>query len=795
MCCGWLGDLLEGGRFAPVLYQIENRVFDRSLRCEIAALGSLPEDLERSSDGPPRQVAVEDARVDVRRLAHGRCVSEVIRHLFHRPRHCLLPGRLGPGGGRNSKGDGGKHSRGPSAEVFGGEVSAGYLSHVVVDVGRADVDPAAVEPEGEKLRPSGAPALQSLGDLEHEGINGHPQPVLATLADVVEDNFLSTYGDVILLNRRESICLILLCIVLGADSKEPPVEQPYGAAEHPFPRETLELQVSLGFVAHERQRTRKVQHVFELLLILTSSPNLVINVLASPSGVGSHSLQMASIVPANPDVTPGWRNAKRPYAREGLGIFDTPAVDAKVGEAPSVASARQAGAGTVHSSKTRHEGSLSHLAHLKPRVFPTSTGGVILRGVRVSVIGAGFSGLAAAEALCSEGIEVEVFEARDRIGGRVFSQELPNGVVVERGAEFVLDDYDVLRMLARRLEVTLASTGMAYGNREPHGAPPTDREELIRASASVAELARTYGRDPNVSVRQLLEAAPISPGARAALEARLSISAAHDAEFLAAHLAAHTSSTFSQTESARISGGNSRLADALAGALPNSVHTGHVVRRVRWGDASITVSGDGFEMSSDAALVTVPSTVLPFIDFDPALPDAKRRANQEVEYGHAAKLFVPLRDVAEPSAVMSVPDRFWCWTARGAGGSLQPVVSCFAGSALALTNLDVANGAGTWVDKLKLLRPDLLLDTSGAIVSTWDDDPWVRGAYSAELAGRPRDQQALVEPAGGLFFAGEHTAGPWFGTMEGALRSGRRAAEQLTRHRNQEHSPGAKARG
>ena len=60
--------------------------------------------------------------------------------------------------------------------------------------------------------------------------------------------------------------------------------------------------------------------------------------------------------------------------------------------------------------------------------------------MRVIVVGAGFAGLAAADALASAGVDVLVFEARDRVGGRVWSRELPTGGVVEMGAEFILPD-------------------------------------------------------------------------------------------------------------------------------------------------------------------------------------------------------------------------------------------------------------------------------------------------------------------------------------------------------------------
>ncbi|MBA2274378.1 MAG: FAD-dependent oxidoreductase [Actinobacteria bacterium] len=351
--------------------------------------------------------------------------------------------------------------------------------------------------------------------------------------------------------------------------------------------------------------------------------------------------------------------------------------------------------------------------------------------MKVNIVGAGFAGLAAAEALSSVGIAVEVFEARSRIGGRVWSQSLPTGVVIERGAEFILDDYDTTRELARRLGTPLAPTGMAYGDREPRGGPAVERAELLKVSDLVTELAHAHAADPGMALGDLLDATPMSPGARAALEARLSISAAHEAVELAGHLAAHTSSTFSESQSARIGGGNSRLAEALAQRLPSPVRTRHSVGRVEWAGRSATVKGQGFEAPADATIISVPATVLEDIVFEPALPPSKLLANRSVDYGHAAKLSVPLEREAEPSAVMSVPDRFWCWTARGEGGAVQPVVSSFAGSATALQALGVRDGTGSWLGRLAELRPDLALSSEEAVGTLWDNDPWSRAAYPA----------------------------------------------------------------
>jgi monoamine oxidase len=79
---------------------------------------------------------------------------------------------------------------------------------------------------------------------------------------------------------------------------------------------------------------------------------------------------------------------------------------------------------------------------------------------RVVVVGAGLSGLAAAEALLAAGREVVVLEARDRVGGRVWSRRLANGAVVEMGAEFVLPGNTVVEETAARLGLGLWEKGM-----------------------------------------------------------------------------------------------------------------------------------------------------------------------------------------------------------------------------------------------------------------------------------------------------------------------------------------------
>jgi monoamine oxidase len=399
---------------------------------------------------------------------------------------------------------------------------------------------------------------------------------------------------------------------------------------------------------------------------------------------------------------------------------------------------------------------------------------------RVCVIGAGFAGLAAAVALAEGGLEPLVLEARERVGGRVHSRRLANGAVVELGAEFVEADHETLVAAAARLGLAMAPAGMAYGDRDPRGGLGTDRATVLAEVARLRDLLSTPNLlAPGRSVADVLDGLPLDPAAREAIAARLQVSTGQPVGELAATVLGHAGSSFSTRESLRVAGGNQRIALRLAERLPGAVHLGVPVRAVSWSGPGVRVAVEGAELDAEACLVAVPASVIGRIRFDPPLPDWKAGALGRVAYGHAAKLFVPLRQVPPAGAVLSVPDHYWTWTARGADGAVQPVVSAFAGSAPALAALEVTAGPATWRRRLAALRPDLDLDR-GAVLSTWDDDPWIEAAYSTRTpAFRPGDPDLLARPVGPLHFAGEHTAGPWSGLMEGALRSGHRAAADL----------------
>lgn len=392
----------------------------------------------------------------------------------------------------------------------------------------------------------------------------------------------------------------------------------------------------------------------------------------------------------------------------------------------------------------------------------------------VVVVGAGFAGLSAAVALSDAGCEVTVLEARDRVGGRVWSHRLPDGSTVERGAEFVLPGYDVMAEELERFGLRLAGTGMSYDLREPRGAGEVTTAQVAAAGRALAALPRPAGG----SVEDLLTQLAAPPAVVEALRARIEISAAWSTYGLAPHVADHVA-TAGQRPGERVAGGNQSLAQAMAAMLGDRVRLATPVTAIEWDPAGVRLSAGDVVTRAEVAVIAVPLPVLRDLTVTPGLPAPWREALGRAAFGRAAKLHVPLARTPSAGAVMSVPDRFWCWTATGADGAVDPVVHCFAGSPGALATLEVDRGPQRWLRALTTLRPDLDLLVDGAVLTTWDDDPWTRGAYLADgTAALPADPAALARPCGPLVLAGEHTAGEWSGLMEGALRSGRRAAAQ-----------------
>ncbi|HVO55886.1 MAG TPA: NAD(P)/FAD-dependent oxidoreductase [Solirubrobacterales bacterium] len=396
---------------------------------------------------------------------------------------------------------------------------------------------------------------------------------------------------------------------------------------------------------------------------------------------------------------------------------------------------------------------------------------------RVVVVGAGFAGLAAADALRAGGAEVTVLEARERVGGRVWSVPFGEGATVERGGEFILPGYEAMESLAARFGIPLVLKGTPYGRRIPVGEEAVAQAELEGVFARIGAAPPAAGG----SVAEAVDALGLEPRLATLIKNRVATSNGHPSEDLEASVLEEGASTFGDFDNFTLEGGNQRLATALAAELGDAVHLGAPARRVRWGEGEVTVATDSGEVEAEAAVIAIPTAPLSEVEFEPPLRGATAEALRAVVYGQNSKLFVPLRSPAPPSAIVSVAGHFWSYTQLGADGAPAPFLVGYTGTAAAIEALGGDAEPERWQAALLALRSDLDLDPdpAAALLSSWHDDPWVRGSYSARTVSSPIRDEDLTRPIDPLHFAGEHTAGEWHGLMEGALRSGLRAADQV----------------
>jgi monoamine oxidase len=391
----------------------------------------------------------------------------------------------------------------------------------------------------------------------------------------------------------------------------------------------------------------------------------------------------------------------------------------------------------------------------------------------------------AAWRLAQGGCEVVVLEARDRVGGRVWSEQLIPGdprTVIERGAEFVLDGYDVLRGLLGEAGLALAGTAMSYYEREPRGGDPVSAGQVAGCAAWVA--AAAAGAPPGTSLAAVAAGWSGPPAALAAYLSRIEMTDGIPASRLAATAAGTVTGGFSRRPTWRVAGGNQQVAGELARRLGPAVRLGDPVRSVEHDGSGVRVHTSAGVATGDAAIVTVPMAVLRGLPITPPVPDRQRAAWQRSGLAHNAKLHMSVNGPVPASAVQSVPGRFWTWTAADGTGQIQPVLHAFAGTEAGLAALGVADGPATWAAQVAALRPELATDPAAALLTTWNDDPWAGESYSADtIAVAPGDGDLIAAPVGRVHFAGEHTAGAWAGLMEGALRSGERAAREVLARR------------
>lgn len=430
----------------------------------------------------------------------------------------------------------------------------------------------------------------------------------------------------------------------------------------------------------------------------------------------------------------------------------------------------------------------------------------------VLVLGAGVAGLAAAEVLCDAGLHVLLLEARERIGGRIYTVRPPETELpVELGAEFVHGrPREVWELVHRAGLPTRAVEGERWyvegGKLRPAGAVFSAVDEIfegLHPSAPDQSFQEFLERNCADCPRRAKEqAAEFVSGFHAADPARISV------QSLLAGMQADE-----QIEGRRgfriLIGYDTLVAHMLAAIDPQRLmlRVGTAVKAVEWQRASVRMAADcaGVQSSFSAprAVITLPLGVLKAsssegaVQFTPAVP-AEPLAR--LEMGSAVRVGLLFRQrfweddtlasqagkiLASMSFVFSEDGWFptW-WTAMPERLAL---LTGWAGGArakkLALTGEEfmVARGLESLARIFGLQRATLEGLLQAHYIHDWDADPFSRGAYSYAAVGGARSPHILSQPLQEtLFLAGEATEFTGHsGTVHGAIATGRRAAQQV----------------
>jgi len=214
----------------------------------------------------------------------------------------------------------------------------------------------------------------------------------------------------------------------------------------------------------------------------------------------------------------------------------------------------------------------------------------------------------------------------------------------------------------------------------------------------------------------------------------------------------------------------------------SDVRTGCAVEAIEQGAGGDGVSvrvGPRTERAS-AVVVAVPVAIAARISFTPSLPSKVATGLAELPMGVASKFAVATVSSPPVRSRQATDLSMWCWAANGPDGSPRRCIASFAGSPQAQHELGVDRGeVEPWFRRIATMNPDVEFEGE-PVLYAWGDDPYALGSYSAWDTRSLGRADVFSQPVDRMVFAGEHTAGPGNqGTMNGALISGRRAAEQV----------------
>ena len=407
----------------------------------------------------------------------------------------------------------------------------------------------------------------------------------------------------------------------------------------------------------------------------------------------------------------------------------------------------------------------------------------------VVVIGGGLAGLSCADALAQRGVDVVVLEARERVGGRVFSHHFADGQTCERGAEFIDSNHTDVLALAERLGLTLtdrisdvdpAAALLDAGGRavplEMHSSVAPDLERWDDALCAVTD----GDESETATLADLMHSLDLSVLSRLAIGRHIRTEFMLPPEEVSQRYAASLArlQRRGRRECHRVVGGNDQLASGLAAQLGDRLRCSTAVESIDPGAGMVRLTS-GRSVDADTIVAAVPLPVLSRVWADMPLELGA------IGYGIGGKISVQFerriwRDYGRDGTVLS--DRAWghLWETtddqHGDRGVLTNLLSSHDGASFAALP-EATDRIVTEIDRLFPGAKGL----SGERVRTdWTNDPFSLGAYSCFGPGQTSAAAPVLHRRHGrMLLAGEHTD-EFGGFMEGALRSGRRVADEIT---------------
>lgn len=413
----------------------------------------------------------------------------------------------------------------------------------------------------------------------------------------------------------------------------------------------------------------------------------------------------------------------------------------------------------------------------------------------VVVIGAGAAGLAAARELQEAGCSVGVLEARDRLGGRIWTARDVADFPVELGAEFIHGERAVTHRLAASAGLSTIDIDRAAGMFWSDGGRALPLRDVPIASANTIERlqsAHRHLKDQSVqrgdrSLADYLRGCGFEAGALAVADVLLAQTCCASVETLScADLIREVRVDQAGAREYRLTEGYGSLVDWMARGLDIRLDT--AVESVAWSTHGVRIYSGDHGFAARACIVTLPVSLLQrgSIKFDPPLSTRKRQSIAAMRVEAATKIVYVLKEPfwEESMTYLAHEGILPRWWTPSSGRSGQPVITAYATAARA-RRIDAmyeedALALGLRELETMLGSPRLESHLVTARRVSWDHDPFARGGYAHIPPGAADARVRLAEPEGGiLFFAGEATAyhtNPQ--TVHGAIESGWRAARE-----------------